>query len=146
MMKMSFFSSETPVKKETKPTAMVATRKQVSVIARVRNVRRMTQVSENRLFRPSLFYSASGQQFVQMQVHRPQTAAIVPGGYANDAVLAGCPHADARGLLDRGGVQPIDDDLVNRIDGVRQSRFHQAAQGRTVGVVGAGTQFLVAAP
>ena len=49
--------------------------------------------------------SRNTQYLVQMQVKRPEVAAVVARGDADDAGPAGGPDADARGLLDGAAVE-----------------------------------------
>src|SRR6185369_1187705 len=84
------------------------------------------------------------KQLVQVQVEGAELAAVVAGGDAQDAGTAGGPHADAGRLLDAGQVDAVDDDLVHGVGALGQGGRHLAAQGGTVGVVGAGAELLVA--
>src|SRR5207302_354283 len=54
------------------------------------------------------------------------------------------PDADAGRLLDARQIDAVDDDLVNRVGTLGQGRLHHAAQRGTVGIVGTGTELLVA--
>src|SRR6516225_7936991 len=82
---------------------------------------------------------------MQVQVMRSQVAAIIAGGDADNARDAGGPDADAGSFFHSSQIQAIDDNLVNRVDAFGHGRLDLAAQGRAVGVIGAGAEFLVSA-
>src|SRR2546426_2190604 len=72
-----------------------------------------------------------------------ELAAVVAGGDAQDAVATGGADAGGRGAPHVLQRQAIDDDL-ERPGGVAGQRgLHEAPQGRAVGGVGRGNQFLV---
>src|SRR4051812_47796930 len=67
------------------------------------------------------------QQLVQVQVERPELAAVVAGRDAHHARPAGGANTHLRGLLDAGQVDAVDDDLVDGPDALRQFALDQAA-------------------
>src|SRR5439155_24570185 len=70
----------------------------------------------------------SPHQLMQMQMHRPQRAPIIPGRDAHHARPARGANAGAHGLLHGGLVDAVDDDLIHRVDALRQRGLDDAAQ------------------
>src|SRR5262249_49995077 len=78
-------------------------------------------------------------------MHRPQAAAVVSGGDAQDTRPARSADADARRFRDSVLLDAVDYDFIDGVDAGGEGGLHEAAQGRAVGVVRAGFELLVSA-
>ena len=78
-----------------------------------------------------------------MDVKGAESAAVVAGTDSQDSWPASCLHSNPSSVFNCGQVKPVDDDFVDRIDPFRKSGLDEAAQRRTVGIVGAGPELFV---
>src|SRR5438270_4194546 len=87
----------------------------------------------------------SFQQLVQMQVKRPQVAAVVAGGDSPYAGPAGRPDACPHRRLHCRQIDAVNDHFIDGVHALGQRRWNDAAERGAVGIVSAGPEFLVAA-